>query len=44
MWLIKRLVVDGWDAARATAEAEALGLTAGQLRQFALDYARTRAR
>ena len=40
MWLIKRLVVDRWDADRATAEATALGQTSPTLRQFALDYAR----
>jgi uncharacterized protein (TIGR01244 family) len=41
MWLIKRLVVDGWDVDRATAEATALGQTSPDLRQFALDYARS---
>lgn len=40
MWLIKRIVVDGWDVDRATAEAEALGLTNPALKQWALDYAR----
>ena len=39
MWLIKRVVVDGWDLERATAEAEAIGLTNPQLKQFAQDYA-----
>ncbi len=42
MWLIKRLVVDGWDAERATAEAAALGQTSPALRQFAIDYAQSR--
>jgi uncharacterized protein (TIGR01244 family) len=42
MWLIKRLVVDRWEVDRATAEAEALGLTNPTLKQWALDYARTR--
>jgi uncharacterized protein (TIGR01244 family) len=39
MWLIKRLVVDRWDVAKATAEATALGQTSATLRQFAIDYA-----
>ena len=41
MWLIKRLAVDGWEADRAVAEAEALGLTSPVLKQWAIDYART---
>jgi uncharacterized protein (TIGR01244 family) len=39
MWLIKRLVVDRWDADRAVKEATGLGQTSAALRQFALDYA-----
>jgi uncharacterized protein (TIGR01244 family) len=39
MWLIKRVVVDGWALERATAEAEAIGLTNPALKQFARDYA-----
>lgn len=39
MWLIKRVVVDGWDVARATTEAEAIGLTSPALKKFALAYA-----
>jgi uncharacterized protein (TIGR01244 family) len=42
MWLIKRLAVDRWDVNRATAEAEALGLTSPVLKQWAIDYARNR--
>lgn len=38
MWLIKRVLVDGWDVQRATDEATAIGLTNANLRQFALDY------
>lgn len=38
MWLIKRVLVDGWDTERALAEATAIGLTSANLRQFALDY------
>lgn len=39
MWMIKRMVVDKWDADRAAAEATDLGLTSPKLKQFALDYA-----
>lgn len=38
VWLIKRVLVDGWDVAKATAEAEHIGLRSPHLRQFALDY------
>ena len=39
MWLIKRVVVDGWDVAKATEEAVAIGLTNEALKKFAVDYA-----
>lgn len=39
MWLIKRVVVDGWDVQRATDEAVAIGLTHADLKKFAIDYA-----
>jgi uncharacterized protein (TIGR01244 family) len=39
LWMVKRLLVDGWDADRAGAEATALGMTSPALKQFALDYA-----
>jgi uncharacterized protein (TIGR01244 family) len=39
LWMIKRLVVDGWDEERATKEAEELGLTSPALKVFAIDYA-----
>ncbi len=39
LWMIKRMVVDGWDADRASTEAAALGLTSPALKTFALDYA-----
>jgi uncharacterized protein (TIGR01244 family) len=42
MWMIKRMVVDHWDAERATKEAIDLGQTSLPLRQFAIDYARQR--
>ena len=40
MWLIKRLVVDGWDEERAVKEAIELGQTSKELRDFAIDYAK----
>jgi uncharacterized protein (TIGR01244 family) len=39
MWMIKRMVVDGWEADRAATEAAALGLTSEPLKRFAIDYA-----
>jgi uncharacterized protein (TIGR01244 family) len=42
MWLVKRLVVDGWDVDRATAEATALGMRSDALRAFAVEYASSR--
>jgi uncharacterized protein (TIGR01244 family) len=44
MWMIKRMVVDHWDADRAYTEANALGLTSPALKQFAIDYAQTHKR
>jgi uncharacterized protein (TIGR01244 family) len=38
LWLIKRVIVDGWEVPRATDEAVAIGLTHAALKQFALDY------
>lgn len=38
VWLIKRVMVDGWDIERATAEAERIGLRSPGLKQFALEY------
>ena len=39
MWLITRLVVDGWDADRAVKEAAALGQTNEAQRAWAIEYA-----
>lgn len=39
MWMIKRMVIDKWDAEKAGTEAAALGLTNATLKQFAIDYA-----
>ena len=44
MWMIKRMVVDHWDADRAGTEAKELGLTSGALRDFAISYATTHKR
>ncbi|MGE3179051.1 MAG: sulfur transferase domain-containing protein [Vicinamibacterales bacterium] len=39
MWMIKRLTVDHWDVAKASTEAEGLGLTNAALKDFAIKYA-----
>ncbi len=44
MWMIKRMVVDHWDADRAYTEAAALGLTNQSLKQFAIDYSNSHQR
>ena len=36
MWLIKRVLVDGWDVNRAMEEATALGLTNEPVKRFML--------
>jgi protein tyrosine/serine phosphatase len=40
VWLVKRMLVDGWDERRALAEAEAIGLKNAALRDFMLAYVR----
>lgn len=42
VWLIKRVLLDGWDVERATKEAELIGLTNPALKAFALEYVKTR--
>ena len=42
MWLMKRVMVDGWDLDRAVEEATALGLTNAPLKQFFLDQIQAR--
>jgi uncharacterized protein (TIGR01244 family) len=37
-WMIKRVLVDKWDIPRAQAEAESLGLSSSQMKQFAIAY------
>ena len=44
LWMVKRLVVDKWDAERASAEATALGLTSPALKEYALAQASARLR
>jgi uncharacterized protein (TIGR01244 family) len=39
LWLVKRVLIDGWDVERATAEATAIGLTSAALKKFAIEYA-----
>ena len=36
MWLMKRVIVDGWDTDKAMEEATALGLANETLKQFFL--------
>jgi uncharacterized protein (TIGR01244 family) len=43
MWMIKRVLADHWDEARALEEANALGLN-DRLRPFALNYIHTHAK
>ena len=40
LWMVKRVLADGWDQNRALTEANALGLN-DRLRPFALNYLRT---
>jgi uncharacterized protein (TIGR01244 family) len=38
VWMIKRVVLDGWTPERARTEADAIGLTSPQMVAFANDY------
>jgi uncharacterized protein (TIGR01244 family) len=38
MWLVKRVMVDGWPLDKATLEAERAGLRSTELKAFALQY------
>jgi uncharacterized protein (TIGR01244 family) len=38
VWLVKRVVQDGWTVEKATQEAKAIGLTNAALEKFALKY------
>ena len=38
LWMIKRMLIDGWDEEKASSEALSLGLSSPTLKTFALDY------
>ena len=38
VWMIKRVLQDGWDTQKAQEEAEAIGLTNPRLKEFATGY------
>jgi uncharacterized protein (TIGR01244 family) len=38
MWMIKRVMVDGWPVDKATEEAARIGMSSDRLKNFALDY------
>jgi uncharacterized protein (TIGR01244 family) len=38
VWLVKRVMQDGWTVDKATSEAKLIGLSAPGLEKFALDY------
>jgi uncharacterized protein (TIGR01244 family) len=42
MWFIKRMVVDKWDVERASTEAAALGMNNATLRQWAIEYVKSK--
>ena len=42
MWFIKRMVVDKWDVERASAEATALGMNNATLKQWAIEYSKSK--
>ena len=42
MWLIKRVLVDGWDVNRGVEEATALGLTNEAVKRFMLEQIEAR--
>lgn len=42
LWMIKRVLQDGWELEKARAEAKAIGLTSPKLEAFAVDYIQAR--
>jgi len=42
LWMVKRMVVDNWDADRAATEATALGMTSAALKTYAIEQAQAR--
>jgi uncharacterized protein (TIGR01244 family) len=41
VWMIKRVLQDGWEIPKAQEEAEAIGLTNPKLKDFAVNYIRS---
>jgi uncharacterized protein (TIGR01244 family) len=41
VWMIKRVLQDGWEIDKASEEAEAIGLTNQKLKDFAVNYIRS---
>lgn len=42
LWMVKRMVIDKWDADRAVTEATALGMTSASLKTYAIEQAQAR--
>ena len=40
LWMVKRMVIDNWDAERAAIEATELGLSSPALKAYAIEQAR----
>jgi uncharacterized protein (TIGR01244 family) len=41
VWMVKRVLQDGWTIEKAAAEAEIIGLSSASLKAFMLDYIKT---
>jgi uncharacterized protein (TIGR01244 family) len=44
VWLVKRVLTDGWPIEKATLEAEQIGLKSEVMRSFALEYLKSKGR
>jgi uncharacterized protein (TIGR01244 family) len=44
VWMIKRVLSDGWDLEKARVEAKAIGLTNPKLEAFAVDYIQSKSK
>ena len=44
MWMIKRVLVDKWDVEKAAKEATDLGLANDRVKQYAVDYIKTKSK
>jgi hypothetical protein len=42
VWLVKRVLQDGWPIDKATTEAKAIGLSSAPLEKFALEFIASR--